>query len=70
MRIVENQQIDFCIDAVKEAIDKYGPPKVFNTDKGPHFTSRAFTGMLETNGVLVSMDGQGRYQDNIFIERL
>lgn len=61
---------DFCIAAVQEAINKYGPPQIFNTDQGAQFTSRAFTELLETNGIRVSMDGRGRYQDNIFIERL
>ena len=61
---------DFCLEAVQEAIQTYGPPEVFNTDQGAQFTSRAFTGLLEQHQILISMDGRGRVQDNIFIERL
>jgi len=61
---------DFCLEAVKEAIRVYGPPEIFNTDQGTQFTSRAFTGLLEQHQIRISMDGRGRVQDNIFIERL
>jgi putative transposase len=61
---------DFCLEAVEEAIRIYGPPEIFNTDQGAQFTSRAFTGLLEQHQIGVSMDGRGRVQDNIFIERL
>ncbi len=61
---------DFCLEAVEEAIRIYGPPEIFNTDQGAQFTSRAFTGLLEQHQVRISMDGRGRVQDNIFIERL
>ena len=60
---------DFCVDALEEALSK-GKPEVFNTDQGSQFTSEAFTGLLEQHGVRVSMDGKGRYTDNLFIERL
>ena len=61
---------NFCIDALEEAIQTHGCPEIFNTDQGSQFTSNDFTGKLEEHGIKVSMDGRGRYQDNIFIERL
>jgi putative transposase len=61
---------DFCFDALQEAMDRYGKPKIFNTDQGSQFTAEAFTALLEASGVQVSMDGKGRFLDNIFIERL
>jgi putative transposase len=69
-RVSNTLDSDFCIAAVKEAISKYGPPQIFNTDQGAQFTSHAFIGLLESNGIQVSMDGRGRCMDNIFIERL
>jgi putative transposase len=60
----------FCIDALQEALDRYGSPKIFNTDQGGQFTCPEFTGVLMASGVRISMDGKGRYLDNIFIERL
>jgi putative transposase len=60
---------DFCVTALQEAL-KRGKPEIFNTDQGSQFTSRDFTGLLESYGIQVSMDGQGRYIDNLFIERL
>ena len=60
---------DFCIDALKEALSK-GQPEVFNTDQGSQFTSEVFSGLLLERGIKVSMDGKGRYLDNIFVERL
>ena len=59
-----------CIDALEEAITRYGPPDIFNTDQGSQFTSEAFTDVLSNNGIRISMDGKGRWMDNIFIERL
>jgi putative transposase len=61
---------DFCLEALEEALQTYGPPEIFNTDQGSQFTSRAFTGLLEQHQVRISMDGRGRVQDNIFIERV
>jgi putative transposase len=61
---------DFCLEVVEEAIRIYGPPEIFNTDQGAQFTSRAFIGLLEQHQIRISMDGRGRVQDNIFIERL
>lgn len=63
-------ETDFCVDAVKEAIEKYGAPEIFNTDQGVQFTAAAFITQLETHNVQISMDGKARYLDNIFIERL
>ena len=60
----------FCLCALDEALARYGKPKIFNTDQGAQFTSAAFTGKLEAAGVKISMDGRGRFMDNIFIERL
>jgi putative transposase len=60
----------FCVEALKEALFKYGAPDIFNTDQGCQFTSDAFTFVLKTWKVKISMDGKGRFKDNIFIERL
>ena len=60
----------FCVEALKEALFKYGAPEIFNTDQGCQFTSEAFTTVLKTWNVKISMDGKGRFKDNIFIERL
>jgi putative transposase len=60
----------FCVEALKEALFKYGAPEIFNTDQGCQFTSEAFTSVLKTWNVRISMDGKGRFKDNIFIERL
>ena len=61
---------DFCVAALKQALDQYGPPEIFNTDQGAQFTSKEFTDILKAAGVTISMDGRGRATDNIFIERL
>ena len=53
-----------------EALDRYGPPEIFNTDQGSQFTSLAFTDVLKDAGIHISMDGKGRWMDNVFIERL
>ena len=60
----------FCVEALKEALFRYGTPEIFNTDQGCQFTSEAFTSVLKTWNVKISMDGKGRFKDNIFIERL
>jgi putative transposase len=60
----------FCVDALEEAIAKFGCPEVFNTDQGSQFTSEIFTTTLRTNNIAISMDGKGRWMDNVFIERL
>ena len=61
--------VDFCLEAFEQALRK-GKPEVFNTDQGSQFTSEAFTGLVERDGVRISMDGKGRYSDNILVERL
>ena len=61
---------DFCVAALEEAIAKYGPPEIFNTDQGCQFTSDDFTGVLKAHGIRISMDGRRRCHDNIFVERL
>ena len=59
-----------CTEALEEAIRKYGTPKIFNPDQGSQFTSGAFTDILNTHGICISMDGRGRWMDNVFVERL
>jgi putative transposase len=59
----------FCIEALDEALSKHGKPEIFNTDQGSQFTSEAFTGRLKKEGIAISMDGKGRWCDNVFIER-
>ena len=59
----------FCLEALEEALDG-GTPEIFNTDQGVQYTAAAFTGRLESAGVAVSMDGRGRWMDNVFVERL
>ena len=60
----------FCVDALEEAIREFGPPGIFNTDQGSQFTSDNFTDALKAHGIKISMDGKGRWIDNVFIERL
>ena len=69
-RVSNTMDTDFCVEALEEAIRIHGRPEIFNTDQGSQFTSNIFTGKLEEYGVKISMDGRGRYQDNIFVERL
>jgi putative transposase len=69
-RLSISLESDFCVEALEEAMERHGPPEIFNTDQGVQFTSAAFIATLEGLGVRVSMDGKGRYLDNIFIERL
>lgn len=69
-RLSNTLDTKFCLEALDEAIAKYGPPEIFNSDQGSQFTSFAFTGRLKQAGITISMDGRGRYLDNIFIERL
>ena len=61
---------DFCVEALEEALSRYGRPEIFNTDQGSQFTSDDFTGTLKDHGIKISMDGKGRCMDNIFVERL
>ena len=69
-RLSNTLDTDFCIEALEEALRHYGKPVIFNTDQGAQFTSKAFTDLLKSNNVAISMDGRGRVHDNIFIERL
>jgi putative transposase len=69
-RISNTLETAFCVEALEEALSRYGAPDVFNTDQGAQFTSNAFTTVLEGHHVAISMDGRGRCQDNIFVERL
>lgn len=62
--------VDFCLVALKKAIREFGPPEIFNTDQGCQFTSVAFTEALKALGIRISMDGKGRWIDNVFVERL
>ena len=68
-RLSNTLETDFCVEALEEAL-RIGVPEIFNTDQGAQFTSQAFTGLLEQHGVRISMDGKGRYTDNLFMERL
>jgi putative transposase len=69
-RLSNTLTTDFCLDAVQEAVDRYGPPELFNTDQGCQFTSHEFTGLLTHHGIQISMDGKGCWRDNVFVERL
>ena len=69
-RLSITMEADFCVEAVQEAMARHGRPEIFNTDQGVQFTSAAFLDELEAAGVRISMDGKGRFLDNIFIERL
>jgi putative transposase len=69
-RLSNTMEADFCVEALQEAIRRYGCPEIFNTDQGAQFTSEAFTKVLKENNIAISMDGRRRVQDNIFIERL
>jgi len=68
-RLSNTMTADFCLDALEEALSQ-GTPDIFNTDQGAQFTSEAFVGLLERQGIRVSMDGRGSYLDNLFVERL
>jgi putative transposase len=69
-RLSNTMEAGFCVEALDEALARYGRPEIFNTDQGSQFTSLEFTGALLAAGVRISMDGRGRCLDNIFIERL
>jgi putative transposase len=63
-------ETSFCIEALEEALSKNEKPEIFNTDQGSQFTSEAFTRQLKENGINISMDGKGRWRDNVFVERI
>jgi putative transposase len=69
-RLSNTMSADFCIEALQEALSRFGPPEIFNTDQGSQFTCEDWTTPLREAGVAISMDGKGRWIDNIFVERL
>lgn len=69
-RVSITMEVDFCLDAVEEALVRHGKPDIFNTDQGSQFSSAAFTGLLLDNEIAISMDGRGAWRDNVFVERL
>jgi putative transposase len=69
-RLSNSMDTSFCIDALEEAIYRYGRPIIFNTDQGSQYTSEAFTQVLKDNDIRISMDGKGAWRDNVFVERL
>jgi putative transposase len=69
-RLSNTLDTSFCRDALEEAVSLYGTPQIFNTDQGSQFTSDVFTDMLKAHDIRISMDGRGRWMDNVFIERL
>ena len=69
-RVSNTMDVAFCIEALEEALGQFGRPEIFNTDQGSQFTSPQFTGVLRDAGIRISMDGRGRWMDNVFIERL
>ena len=69
-RVSNTMEVEFCLEVLEEAMARFGRPEIFNTDQGSQFTSPRFTGLLQQAGVRISMDGRGRWMDNVFIERL
>lgn len=69
-QLSNSMDASFCVEALSEALERYGTPEIFNTDQGSQFTSTEFVGVLENAGVRVSMDGRGRWMDNVMVERL
>lgn len=69
-RLSNTLTTDFCLEAVEDALGRYGTPEIFNTDQGSQFTSSDFVDLLRTHGIQQSMDGKGRWVDNVFVERL
>ena len=69
-RLSNTLDASFCVEALQEALARHGTPEIFNTDQGSQFTSDDFLGILESQGIRISMDGRGRWMDNVFIERL
>lgn len=69
-RLSITMDVQFCLDALQEALDRHGIPEIFNTDQGSQFSSLAFTELLKANGIRISMDGKGAWRDNVFVERL
>src|SRR3954454_17858348 len=69
-RVSNTMDAEFCVEALKEALARHGEPAIFNTDQGSQFTSTEFTKMLMDAKIRISMDGRGRWLDNVFVERL
>ena len=69
-RVSITMEVDFCLDAVDEALARHGRPEIFNTDQGSQFTGVAFTRLLAENAIRIGMDGRGSWRDNVFVERL
>ena len=69
-RVSNTLDTDFCVEALEDALARFGVPEIFNTDQGSQFTSDAFTGVLKAHSIAISMDGKGRWVDNVFVERL
>src|SRR6478752_6418435 len=69
-RLSITMEAAFCVETLKDALAHHGKPEIFNTDQGSQFTGAAFTGVLADNGIAISMDGQGAWRDNVFVERL
>jgi putative transposase len=69
-RVSITMEADFCVEALAEAITRYGPPAIVNTDQGSQFTSSEFIDVLKRHGIAISMDGRGQWRDNVFVERL
>jgi putative transposase len=69
-RLSITQEVEFCLEAVEEALVRHGKPAIFNTDQGSQFTSADFTGLLLKHAIAISMDGKGSWRDNVFVERL
>ena len=69
-RLSITMEAAFCVETLQEALARHGKPDIFNTDQGSQFTGQAFTGVLASNGIAISMDGKGAWRDNVFVERL
>lgn len=69
-RVSNTMDSEFCVEALEEALQRYGTPEIFNTDQGAQFTAEAFTRVLKDHEIAISMDGKGRWVDNVFVERL
>ncbi len=69
-RVSITLEVEFCLEAVEEALARHGRPEIFNTDQGIQFTSQDFTGLLLPNAIAISMDGKGAWRDHVFVERL
>ena len=69
-RLSITMEVEFCLEAVEEALARYGRPEIFNTDQGSQFTGAAFSSLLLENAIAISMDGRGSWRDNVFVERL